>query len=76
MKRQSTLTSKFLRHVAVSMMVLLVLTLPILYYITTRFYAEDLIRVVRQYGLTNVHLDLEEDTMMGLFIQFLPSCWP
>ena len=70
MKRQSTLTSKFLRHLAVSMMVLLVLTLPILYYITTQFYAEDLIRVVRQYGLTNVHLDLEEDTMMGLFIQF------
>lgn len=39
MKRQSTLTSKFLRHLAVSMMVLLVLTLPILYHITTQFYA-------------------------------------
>ena len=39
MKRQSTLTSKFLRYLAVSMMVLLVLTLPILYYITTQFYA-------------------------------------
>lgn len=53
------------------MVALTVLAIPVLYYITTRYYAEDLADIVREYGIQNPDIDLEADTIEGLFIQFL-----
>lgn len=69
--KEQTLTRQLGVRMIVSLLVLLVLVTPILYYITTRFYAEDLIRIVRDNGIQNPHLDLQRDTLTGLFIQFV-----
>jgi signal transduction histidine kinase len=52
-----------------SLVALLILATPLFYYITVRFYAEDLAELVSLYGIKNPDLDLERDTVMGLFIQ-------
>ena len=68
--KETSLTRQIVVKMILSLLVLLVLVTPILYVITTHYYAEDLIRIVRDNGITNPHLDLQRDTMMGLFIQF------
>lgn len=65
-----TLTYRLMVRFALCMAVLLVLALPLLYVITTHYYAEDLTRIVMKYGVKNNHIDLEQDTLMGMFIQF------
>lgn len=69
--KEQTLTRQLGVRMIVSLLVLLVLVTPLLYYITTRFYAEDLIKIVRDNGIQNPHLDLQRDTLTGLFIQFI-----
>lgn len=54
----------------IAMVVLTVLAIPVLYFITTHYYAEDLADLVRNYGIQNPDIDLEKDTMVGLFLQF------
>lgn len=68
--KEKTLANRLMTRFTVCMMVLTVLAIPLLYYITTRFYAEDLLDLVSDYGIKNPDLDLEQDTMEGLFIQF------
>lgn len=68
--KETSLTRQIVVRMFLSLLILLVLVTPILYIITTRFYAEDLIRIVRDNGITNPHLDLQRDTLTGLFIQF------
>lgn len=68
--RKRTLSYRLMVRFAVCMAALMVLALPLLYLITTHYYAEDLTRLVMKYGIKNTHIDLEEDTLMGMFIQF------
>lgn len=69
--KEKTLTSRLMTRFVICMVVLLVLAIPVLYYITTQYYAEDLVDLVSEYGIQNPDIDLEEDTIEGLFIQFL-----
>lgn len=55
---------------AISIFIILLLITPILYELTTRFYAEDLLELVRDYGIKNPDIDVEQDVFAGLFIQF------
>lgn len=66
---ERNLTQKMMMRLAGGLLVILILTTPVLYFLTTRFYAEDLIRIVQSYGI-NPHIDLGEDVMMGVLIQF------
>lgn len=68
MKR--TLASRLMSRFVACMVALTILAIPLLYLITTRYYAEDLADLVMRYGVRNPDIDLERDTMVGLFIQF------
>lgn len=73
MKPQTTetpLATRLMTRFVVCMVALTVLAIPVLYFITTRYYAEDLADIITAYGIKNPDVDLEEDTMIGLFIQF------
>lgn len=69
--KERSLTSKLMRRFVLFMVVLTIMAIPVLYYITTAYYAEDLTDLVENYGIKNPDIDLEEDTLMGLFIQFM-----
>lgn len=68
--RRRSLSYLLMVRFALCMAVLVVLAMPLLYFITTHYYAEDLTRLVMKYGVKSTHIDLEEDTLMGMFIQF------
>lgn len=68
--REKSLAHRLMMRFVVCMVVLMVLAIPLLYLITTHFYAEDLADLVRNYGIENPDIDLEEDTLEGVFIQF------
>lgn len=68
--RRRSLSYLLMVRFAVCMAVLVILAMPLLYFITTHYYAEDLTRLVMKYGVKNTHVDLQEDTLMGMFIQF------
>lgn len=68
--KEQTLTSRLMMHFVVCMVILIILAIPLLYFITTQFYAEDLADLVKDYGIKNPDIDLDEDTLEGLFIQF------
>lgn len=69
-KIEKTLSSRLMTRFVVCMVVLIILAIPLLYFITTQFYAEDLDDIVTSYGIKNPDIDIEQDTMEGLFIQF------
>lgn len=69
--KETTLTRRLMVRFVLCMLVLTILAIPVLYYITTHYYAEDLADLVDRYAITNPDIDLEEDTITGLFIQFL-----
>lgn len=69
--KERSLTSRLMRRFVLFMVVLTIMAIPVLYYITTAYYAEDLTDLVENYGIKNPDIDLEEDTLMGLFIQFM-----
>lgn len=71
MKKEKTLTSRLMTRFVVCMLVLIVCAIPVLYFITTRYYAEDLTDLIMNYGIKNPDVDLEQDTIVGLFIQSL-----
>lgn len=68
--RRRSLSYLLMVRFAVCMAVLVILAMPLLYFITTHYYAEDLTRLVMKYGVKNTHVDLQKDTLMGMFIQF------
>lgn len=67
--KERTLAHKLMARFAICLMAMLVLSIPLLYYITVRYYAEDLIELVSKYGIHDPQIDLEEDTFTGLLIQ-------
>lgn len=69
-RRPHSMAYLLMMRFALCMIVLLVLSLPVLYFITTRYYAEDLTDIVEQYGVPRSEIDLKEDTLTGMFIQF------
>lgn len=69
--KEKTLMRKMMTHLTICLVVILALATPILYYLTTSFYAEDLIRIVEESHLPKPHLDLEADVMQGMGIQIV-----
>lgn len=67
---EHSLTRQMMTRLALGLLAILILATPLLYYLTTRFYAEDLLDIVRDYGIRNPDIDLEADVLEGLFIQF------
>lgn len=68
--KERTLSQRLMAQFVIAMVVLTILAIPILYFITTHYYAEDLTDLVSNYGIKNPDIDLEQDTMVGLFLQF------
>lgn len=68
--KEKTLASRLMTQFVACMVVLTILSIPLLYFITTNYYAEDLADLVVQYGVKAPDIDLEQDTMVGLFFQF------
>lgn len=64
------LTSKMMRWTGVAILLFLVLATPLLYYLTTKYYAEDLTELVVRFGVDPKEVDLQEDVFIGMFIQF------
>lgn len=71
MKRKS-LSQKMLLSFVGCIAVLLLLALPLFYFLTERFYAEDMIDIIQAVnkGHPIPALDLEEDIIQGVMIQF------
>lgn len=67
--KERTLAHKLMTRLAICLTVMLVLSIPLLYYITVQYYAEDILELVSKYGIHDPHIDLEEDTLTGLLIQ-------
>ena len=72
MKRKSLL-SKSLTQFAVCMVILMLLASPLFYWLTRNFYAEDMISIIEavEQGRPVPRIDLEEDIMQGVMIQFV-----
>lgn len=67
---ERTLTRQLMTRLALGLLIILMLATPILYFLTTHYYAEDLIDIVESYGIKHPDIDLSEDVMAGIFIQF------
>ncbi len=71
MGRQS-LSRKMLTQFVVCIAVLLLLATPVFYFLTEHYYAEDMIDIIEavERGQSIPTLDLEQDIMQGVMIQF------
>ncbi len=73
MDRMKTKSKSFLNRLmsrfAISVVALVILATPLFYFVTVRYYAEDLADLVSQYGIKHPDIDLEQDTVTGLLIQ-------
>lgn len=56
---------------AIFMVVLLLVSAPVFYFIVTGFYTEDLREAAELAGIPQSEFDLEEDTIIGLVLQIL-----
>ena len=68
-----TLINRTMTRLTLCMVSILLLCMPLFYYLTTRFYAEDLISVVDAYRSGNNiegKIDMERDVVIGLTIQY------
>ena len=72
MMHRKSLIQRSLMQFVVCMVVLLLLTTPLFYWLTRNFYAEDMIKVVNtvRHGGDIPDIDLEEDIVQGVMIQF------
>lgn len=69
----STLLNKTMRLLSVCLIAILLLCAPAFYYLTSRFYAEDLTEVLEQYrytGKINTNIDLQEDVAIGMTLHY------
>lgn len=66
---QKSLLNVFSRRLAITIIVMILLSAPLFYFIVVHYYAEDLLRVARLAGVPEGHLDLEWDTLIGLLMQ-------
>lgn len=71
-QKVKTLMRKTLTQFVVCVAVLLLLATPLFYWLTKSFYAEDMIDLIEavQQGHTLPAIDLEQDILLGLVIQF------
>ncbi len=67
--KEKTLTHQLMTRFAVCLALLFALSMPVFYFITVQYYAEDLYDIVSRYGIKDPHIDLKEDTLAGLFFQ-------
>jgi signal transduction histidine kinase len=68
-----TLINRTMARLTICLVGILLLCMPLFYYLTTRFYAEDLIDVVDAYRSgkkIDENIDLESDVVVGLTIQY------
>ena len=74
MARMSTLLNKTMRLLSVCLIAILLLSAPVFYYLTSKFYAEDLIEVLEQYrhtGTIDTNIDLQKDVAIGMTIHYI-----
>jgi len=74
MKMAKSLLNKTVMRLSGTILATLLLCAPVFYFLTIRFYAEDLIMVVNDYnhtGRIDKDLDLEEDVVEGLMLQYV-----
>lgn len=73
MKKQISLLRKSLTQFIFCVVILLLLATPLFYWLTKSFYAEDMIDIIEavQQGYPIPALDLEEDIIHGVVIQFV-----
>lgn len=71
--RSSTLLHKTFRQFGICAALCFAVTAPLFYGLTKRFYAEDLMDLLEavQRGEAVPHIDLEQDIMAGMMLQFL-----
>lgn len=69
--KQQSLIRHLMSRFSLFVVVLLVLSAPIFYFIVTNFYVEDLQKAVALSGMDFKDFDLEEDTVIGLVWQVL-----
>jgi len=70
----NTLLNKTMTRLTIVIVIILILCIPIFYYLTTRFYAEDLIDVVHDYRTgqkLDENIDLERDVVLGMLLQYV-----
>lgn len=67
-----SLTKKYLTQFTICIIILLVLATPLFYWLTKSFYAEDMIDIIEavQHGDDIPPLDLEQDILQGMMLQF------
>lgn len=73
MKKEKSLMYKSLTQFICCVSVLLVLSIPLFYLLTKNFYAEDMIDIIEavQSGQPVPAIDLEEDILHGIVLQFV-----
>lgn len=69
--KQKTLANLLMSRFTIFMVTILLLSAPLFYFIITHYYAEDLIRIEASAHIHNPHVDLQQDTVVGLVIQIL-----
>lgn len=71
--KAKSLTRRSLTQLAACVIMLLLLATPVFYWLTTNFYAEDMIKVINtvKEGKGIPPVDLEEDVVQGILLQFV-----
>ncbi len=72
----NTLLYKTMRQLALCLVAILVLCAPVFYFLTTRFYSEDLMEIVEQYNTTgkiDTDIDLMKDVAVGITLQYIET---
>lgn len=69
--KQKTLANLLMSRFTIFMVTILLMSAPLFYFIITHYYAEDLIRIQATAHIPNPHIDLKQDTVVGLVIQIL-----
>lgn len=71
--KQKSLMRKLLTQFILCVLILLLLATPLFYWLTKNFYAVDMIDIINavQQGQPIPELDLEEDILHGILIQFV-----
>lgn len=72
----NTLLYKTMRQLALCLVAILVLCAPVFYFLTTRFYSEDLMEIIEQYNTTgkiDTDIDLMKDVAVGITLQYIET---
>ncbi|MBM6993191.1 MAG: HAMP domain-containing histidine kinase [Prevotella sp.] len=69
--KQRKLINLLLSRFSISLVILLILSAPLFYFIVIRYYSEDLREVAQMANIPLSRLDLEKDAIIGLVLQIL-----